>query len=84
MAEASRWLELPGLSPDVICAEVRRLIEAKRDGPPSSFKYFTEAMCRLSAEITAPRLSPAEPQAPRQTEEERIRRLMALPSGAHQ
>ena len=84
MAEASRWLELPGLTPDVICAEVRRLIEAKRDGPPSSFKYFTEAMRRLSAEITAPRLSPAEPQAPRQTEAERILRLMALPSGAHQ
>lgn len=58
MAEASRWLELPGLTPDVICTEVSRLIKAKRDGPPSSFKYFTEAMQRLSGALTQPALTP--------------------------
>lgn len=58
MAEANRWLELPGLTPETICTEVRRLIKAKRDGPPSSFKYFTEAMQRLSGALTQPSLTP--------------------------
>jgi len=58
MAEANRWLELPGMTADAICAEVSRLIKAKRDGPPATFKYFTDAMQRLSGALTQPALIP--------------------------
>ena len=60
MAEAGRWLELPGITEDVACAEVRRIMSGKRDGPPASFAYFQGAMCRLSAALTAPKLSPIQ------------------------
>lgn len=58
MSELRRWLDLPNLTPDVICAEVTRVISGKRDGPPKSFTYFTEAMCRLSGQLSAPPLEP--------------------------
>ena len=64
VAEARRWLELPGLTVDVVCAELRRITAAKTDGPPSSFKYFTPAMQRLSGALSAPLLAPVDrPQA---------------------
>lgn len=82
MAEAGRWLELDGMTPELAIGEIRRLSVAKRDGPPKSFRYFTEAMCRLSGEISAPKLTPIEAQHPRsptasgETEQEKILRLM--------
>ena len=66
MAEAGRWLELPGITPEAAVAEVARIVAAKRDGPPKSFGYFTDAMCRLSASITAPSLQPATSDQPAQ------------------
>ncbi|MDB6178986.1 hypothetical protein PAF17_15955 [Paracoccus sp. Z330] len=60
MSELRRWLDLPNLTPDVICAEVARITARKRDGPPSSFTYFTEAMRRLSGQLSAPALKPIE------------------------
>lgn len=64
MAEAQRWLELPGLTIDNICAEVSRICASMQDGPPSSFKYFTRAMQRLSGSLTAAPLTPAETRYP--------------------
>lgn len=58
MAEAARWLALPGLTEQVVIDEISRLVAAKRDGPPRSFRYFTPAMTRLSGQITAPPLTP--------------------------
>jgi len=66
MAEAGRWLELPGVTPEAAVAEVARISAAKRDGPPKSFGYFTEAMRRLSASITAPSLQPTTAEQPTQ------------------
>lgn len=58
MAEARRWLELPGLTLSVITEEIRRIVASKTDGPPKSFRYFTPAMQRLSGQITAAPLHP--------------------------
>lgn len=93
MAEAARWLELPGLNIGTVCAEIRRLIEAKRDGPPKSFRYFTEAMQRLSGALSQPALTPAigqtrpATQANGETEQERLLRIMrqaGIPTSAEQ
>lgn len=56
MAEASRWLALPGITEDVALAEVGRVMAGKRDGPLHSFKFFSAAMQRLSGELSAPPL----------------------------
>jgi uncharacterized protein YdaU (DUF1376 family) len=64
MAEAAQWLALPGITVDVACAEIARITAAKRDGPPKSFRYFTEAIQRLSGQLTA---APIQPIAPTQT-----------------
>ncbi|MFV0303405.1 MAG: helix-turn-helix domain-containing protein [Paracoccus sp. (in: a-proteobacteria)] len=58
MAEARRWLDLPGLTEALICDEVRKVMAQKRGGPPSSFKYFTTAMQQLSGDVSAPALAP--------------------------
>lgn len=58
MAEAQRWLALPGLTEDVICAEIRQIVASKPDGAPGRFSYFTQPMQRLSATLTAPALVP--------------------------
>lgn len=60
MAEADRWLALPGLTMPVICAEIRRIMSGKTDGPPASFRYFTVAMQRLSAAMDQPALTPLQ------------------------
>lgn len=60
MAEAGRWLELPGMTEAAILAEIAGIVASKRDGPPKSFSYFTTAMQRLSGRLTAPRLQPIE------------------------
>lgn len=58
MAEAARWLDLPGLTETAILDEVARVIRGKRDGPPSNFKYFTRAVTALSGALSAPPLQP--------------------------
>ena len=58
MAEVDRWLALPGITMPLVIEEVRRVMANKRDGPPSSFKFFTKAIQRLSGELTQPSLSP--------------------------
>ncbi|AZB63879.1 DUF1376 domain-containing protein [Cereibacter sphaeroides] len=60
MAEARLWLELPGMTLETICAEVRRIMSEKADGPPSSFRYFTTAMRRLSAALAQAPLTPLQ------------------------
>jgi uncharacterized protein YdaU (DUF1376 family) len=61
MAEVARWLELPGLTMPLILGEIRQVMANKRDGPPSSFRFFTKAMQRLSAELSRPALDPIHP-----------------------
>ena len=61
MAEAGRWLDLPGMTMPLVIEEVRRVMANKRDGPPSSFKFFTKAMQRLSGELTQEALQPTQP-----------------------
>lgn len=58
MAEAKRWLDLPGMTEGAILAEIRALTASKQDGPPKSFRYFTAAMQRLSGQLTAKPLQP--------------------------
>ncbi|MCB5411802.1 DUF1376 domain-containing protein [Pseudogemmobacter faecipullorum] len=65
MAEARRWLELPGLTLPAVLDELRRITAGKPDGPASSFKYFTPAMQRLSGQLTAAPLQPTAGQGPR-------------------
>ena len=77
MAEAARWLDLPGITEAVAVAEVAR-IAARRSDKPKSFSFFTDAMRSLSAALSAPKLSPAPltPSADAETGQERILRLM--------
>ena len=65
MAEAARWLALPGMTIDAACAEIAAVTAAKTDGPPSSFKYFTPAIQRLAAALCAPPLPPDAGLMPR-------------------
>lgn len=60
-AEMERWLALPGITADAIVDEVSQVMRtrSKGDGLPSNFRYFTKAMQRLSAALTAPPLEPA-------------------------
>lgn len=60
VAEMGRWLALPGITIDLACSEIRRVMANKTDGPPSSFKYFSKAMERLSGQMSAPALQPSE------------------------
>lgn len=64
MAEAGRWLALPGMTEGAALAEVAAIMAGKRDGPPKSLSYFTPAMARLSAAITAPMPDSAAPPKP--------------------
>lgn len=74
MAELGRWLKLPGLDTEAICEEIRRVTANKTDGPPSSFRYFSKAMERLSGQLTAPDLRPSQP---RRTNNDRVSRAAA-------
>lgn len=90
MAEAQRWLDLPGITLDTACAEIRRLSKAKADGPPSSFKYFTPAIQRLSGQLSAEALAPiaatarASPSASRQPSAAEMMAMLAARQGADQ
>jgi hypothetical protein len=55
MSERSRWSDL-GLSHSQQLEVIRDMMRQKRDGPPSSFKYFTGGMQRLAGALTAPPL----------------------------
>lgn len=61
MAEVARWLDLPGITVPIVLTEVRRIMAGKRDGPPSSFRFFSPAMQRLSGELSRPALDPISP-----------------------
>lgn len=65
MAEAQRWLDLPGMTEGAILSEIRALTASKQDGPPKSFRYFTAAMQRLSGQLTAAPLQPTAGQPAR-------------------
>jgi len=65
MAEFARWMELPGITASVAIEEVRRVMANKRDGPPSSFRFFTKAIQRLSGELSRPALDPTQPTGAR-------------------
>jgi uncharacterized protein YdaU (DUF1376 family) len=58
VAEAARWLALPGVTLEAACAEIAAISASKTDGPPSSFRYFTPAIQRLSAALSADSLQP--------------------------
>ena len=57
MAEASRWLELPEMTPQVILEGVAEVMRRKQDGPPSSFRYFRAAMLKISGALSEPAIS---------------------------
>lgn len=61
MAEAARWLALPGITEDAAITEVAKIAATKKGGFPRSFKYFTPGIQRLSAALTAPSLQPSMP-----------------------
>lgn len=46
---SERWQRDLGLTCDAILTVIRETMAHKRDGPPSSFKYFTKAMQREAA-----------------------------------
>ena len=60
MAEAERWLALPGLTEDLVIEEITRIVA--KQGPPTSFRYFTKAMQALSGELSAAPLAPTAPR----------------------
>lgn len=61
MIHASNWMALPGMGLKQVCDVLREVMAKKRDGPPSSFKYFDGAMQRRSGELTMPQLEPIKP-----------------------
>lgn len=87
MAEVERWMALPGINIDVICAEVERICRSKRDGPPFRFSYFTDAIRTLSGQLSAPPLTPAatpartSPAASRQPSAEEMMAMLAARQG---
>lgn len=82
MAEVARWLDLPGLTMPLILAEVRSVMARKRDGPPASFRFFSQAMQRLSGELTRPSLDPITPTNGGQHDRQRFDRAIdALAAG---
>ncbi len=57
MAERNRWSDL-GLSHSQQIDVISEVMARKRDGPPLSFKYFTDAMRRRAADLASPQLTP--------------------------
>lgn len=64
MIEGRKWITDLGLTEAEVIAEVTRIISGKRDGPPSSFRYFTNAMRELAGAKAAAPLAPVTPQSP--------------------
>ena len=61
MAEVSRWLALPAITPENLIEEIRRVSAQKRGPPPNTFSYYTKAIQRLSGELTKEALTPTVP-----------------------
>lgn len=61
MAEARRWLELPHVTKDRVCEQIRAVMARKGEGLPSTLAYFTDEMRRMSTrlEASAASLAPA-------------------------
>lgn len=55
---AASWQTDLGLTEDQIIAVVAEVTAAKTDGPPSSFRYFNQAMQRAAGALAAPKLIP--------------------------
>lgn len=82
MAEVNRWLDLPGITVPVMLEEVRRVMAGKRDGPPSSFRFFTKAMQRLSGDLSRPSLEPVTTgKGPRHDRERFDQTIAAVAAG---
>lgn len=58
MAEVKRWSAL-GLTHAQQLTAIREAMAGKRDGAPSSFRYFTPIMARLAGDLARPELVPA-------------------------
>lgn len=84
MAEANRWLTLPGITEDIAVSEVSAQMAAKRDGPPSRFSYFTPGIQRLSAQLSAPPLIPSPQSNPRGPRDARVSERRAFDSSINQ
>lgn len=59
MELAERWQRDLGLTRDAILIVIRETMDAKRDGPPSTLRYFDKAMQREAARQAEPPLQPA-------------------------
>lgn len=60
MAILSQWLALPAMNLDQVCAVIREVMANKRDGPPSTFKYFNGSMQKRSGDLSLPPLQPIQ------------------------
>lgn len=82
MAEAERWMALPGITEDIAVEEVARCMAGRQGAPPSKFRYFTPGMRALSAALTAPPLEPdtsgrTQPKSDRRRRDDEQRRFDA-------
>lgn len=59
MIEVQRWQGLGLTEPDIIAIVVETM-SRKRDGPPGSFSYFSQAMQRFAAQKSKPALTPID------------------------
>lgn len=60
MAILNQWMALPAMNLDQVCAVIREVMAKKRDGPPTTFKYFNRAMQERSGALTQPALEPIQ------------------------
>lgn len=60
MDRVRMWQADPGLDPDTIVAVIADTMSRKRDGPPSRFTYFDQAMQREAGRRNEPPLTPIE------------------------
>lgn len=58
MAVAMQWLQLPGITLERACTEIRTIMAKKKGGPPACFSYFTDPLRRLSAAMSPEALKP--------------------------
>jgi hypothetical protein len=58
MMEVKRWETDLGLTRSEILDLIAAVTAGKRDGPPRSLRYFTDAMRRLAADKARPPLQP--------------------------
>ncbi|WYK05463.1 DUF1376 domain-containing protein [Cereibacter sphaeroides f. sp. denitrificans] len=60
MEEVARWAAMPGIGEAEILSVVTEMMAGKRDGPPSTLRYFRPGIERLAAAIAAPPLDPSK------------------------